>query len=140
MSASKSVEPTPNSKPWVSVVVPAYNAESSIALCLEALMQQDYPGNLFEIIVVDDGSADATAHIVQGFPVRYVYQKNAGPAAARNHGAQKAAGEILLFTDADCVPDPDWVEEMVLAFRNPSIAAVKGAYRNDPGVVEKALS
>lgn len=131
MSASKITEATGESEPRVSVVVPAYNAETNIGSCLDALIHQTYPRDLYEIIVIDDGSRDATAETVKEYSVRYFCQENKGPAAARNHGAQQADGEILLFTDADCIPDTNWIEEMLKPFQNARIAAVKGAYRNE---------
>lgn len=115
--------------PTVSVIVPAYNAARTIRMAIEALMGQDYPKDLFDVTVVDDGSKDDTGDIVKRYPVRYVRQENKGPATARNHGAMLAKGGIILFTDADCVPKADWVREMVKPFVDPKIAAVKGAYR-----------
>lgn len=117
--------------PSVSVVVPAYQASATIGQCLSSLVAQDYPDELLEIIVVDDGSFDRTAEVIRTFAVRYLYQQNQGPAAARNAGAALAEGEILLFTDADCVPSVNWVTEMVSAFRPPEVMAVKGAYRTN---------
>jgi glycosyltransferase involved in cell wall biosynthesis len=113
----------------ISVVVPAYNAERTIRECLDALVSQDYPGT-YEIIVVDDGSKDTTPDIVSEYPaVKLLRQANAGPAAARNRGAQAACGDIILFTDSDCVPEKDWMREMLAPLKDPSIAGVKGIYR-----------
>ena len=117
--------------PSVSVVVPAYQAAATIGQCLSSLVAQDYPADLLEIIVVDDGSTDRTAEVIRPFAVRYLYQHNQGPAAARNAGAALAGGEVLLFTDADCVPAANWVTEMVASFRPPDVMAVKGAYRTN---------
>ncbi len=112
----------------ISVIIPAYNAEETIGQCLKALAGQSYPANLYEVIVVDDGSGDRTGSIVQNHAVRYVRQENRGPAAARNKGVQEAKGEIILFTDSDCVPDINWIQEMIKPFDQPEVAAVKGAY------------
>lgn len=114
----------------VTVVVPAYNAARTIEQCLSALMGQSYPRELFEVIVVDDGSTDQTSQTIKQFPVQYIHQNNQGPATARNAGAAAGIGDILLFTDADCVPDPHWIEEMTTAFEDPQVMAVKGAYRS----------
>ena len=114
----------------ISVVIPTYNAERTIDSCLDALLQQSVERDCYEIIVVDDGSTDATPAIVASYPsVRLIRQANAGPAVARNRGAQEARGEILLFTDADCVPALDWIERMTAPFqRSEEIVGVKGTY------------
>lgn len=79
---------------------------------------------------MDDGSTDATAEVVQRFDkVRLLQQQNAGPAAARNHGAREAKGEIILFTDDDCSPTPDWIESMIAPFDDPQVVGAKGVYR-----------
>ncbi|MBI5740229.1 MAG: glycosyltransferase [Nitrospirae bacterium] len=112
-----------------SVIVPAYNAQKTINACLHSLVNQSIPGDMYEVIVVDDGSTDETPDIIGRSPVKCIRQTNRGPAAARNRGAQEAQGEIILFTDADCVPQKDWLEEMVKPLKNTGVAAVKGAYR-----------
>ena len=113
----------------ISVIIPAYNAEKTIGKCLNALKEQSYPADSYEVIVVDDGSADKTGSIAQGYAVRYIRQENNGPASARNKGAHEAKGGIILFTDSDCVPDKNWIGEMVGPFDDPEVAAVKGVYR-----------
>lgn len=115
--------------PRVSVIVPAYNSENTIGRCLSAIEAQDYPKRLFEVIAVDDGSRDGTAEIIKQHGVKYFWQTNKGPATARNKGVEKATGEIILFTDADCVPEKNWIREMVRPFENKEVVAVKGAYR-----------
>ncbi len=114
-----------------SVIVPAYNAEKTIADCLRALGCQSLVPADYEVIVVDDGSKDGTAEVVKTFPVRYLHQANRGPATARNHGAREARGGIILFTDSDCVPVADWLAEMAKPFGDPDVVAVKGAYRTN---------
>jgi len=80
--------------------------------------------------VVDDGSLDDTADLVEGLPrVRLISQANAGPAAARNRGAMEAMGAILLFTDDDCVPMPGWLNAMLEPFNDAEVVAAKGIYR-----------
>jgi len=111
----------------VSVVIPVYNGAATLPAGLRAVRKQTYP--LDEVIVVDDGSTDSSGDIARGFGVRVISQSNAGPAAARNRGAAAAQGDILLFTDADCVPAPDWAERMVTAFTGPGVVGVKGVYR-----------
>ncbi|MGL4647963.1 MAG: glycosyltransferase family 2 protein, partial [Caldilineaceae bacterium] len=93
-----------------SVVVPVYNGAGVIGRCLDALAAQQPTDPTLEILVVDDGSTDQTAAVVQvwgmahpSVRLRLASQPNAGPASARNRGARLAAGELLLLTDADCV-------------------------------------
>jgi len=112
-----------------SVIVPAFNAEVILTACLEALLDQSTPIEYYEVIVVDDGSTDNTSKRAQQFNVKSIYQINQGPAAARNRGAREARGEILLFTDSDCIPDRRWIQQMTLPFENPEVVGVKGAYK-----------
>ena len=114
-----------------SVIIPAYNAELTIGRCLDALIRQSIPPESYEIIVIDDASSDSTTSVASTYAVRVIGQTHAGPAAARNLGAQVARGPILLFTDADCVPTPDWIEAMLRPFDNPQVVGVKGAYRTN---------
>ncbi|MBF0539607.1 MAG: glycosyltransferase [Nitrospirae bacterium] len=112
----------------VSVIIPAYNAQSTIVRCVEGVLGQVFDRGDYEVIVVDDGSGDATVELLAGLPIRLYRQPNRGPASARNHGAREASGDILLFTDSDCVCDQAWIQEMIRPFDNPDIAAVKGVY------------
>lgn len=112
-----------------SVIIPAYNAEQTISSGLESLTNQSLSRKDYEIIVVDDGSTDNTAEIIKKFNVKYIFQPNQGPAAARNRGAFEAAGEIILFTDSDCVPERNWIQEMTKPFKNIDVAGVKGIYK-----------
>jgi lipopolysaccharide/colanic/teichoic acid biosynthesis glycosyltransferase/GT2 family glycosyltransferase len=114
---------------YISIIVPAYNAESTLSDCLFALTKQTIPLSDYEIIVVDDGSTDRTPEIAQQFPITYIREENQGPAMARNLGAQNAQGEIILFTDSDCIPEPDWIEKMLVPFKTePDVVGVKGVY------------
>lgn len=122
----------------VSIIVPAYNAAATLAECLQACLDQTHPAT--EVILVDDGSTDDTATVARSFPVTYIRQENRGPAAARNHGARVARGEILAFTDADCVPDSDWIESLLRGFDSGTVA-VGGTYgiRNDSSLLARLL-
>ena len=114
----------------VSVIVPAYNAAATLEQCLVALCAQDFPRDKFEIIVVDDGSTDATAEIVARFPsARLICGEHRGAAAARNRGAREAHGDLLLFTDADCEPTQHWIETLCAAFADAHVVGAKGTYR-----------
>ncbi|MBM3129716.1 MAG: glycosyltransferase family 2 protein [Chloroflexi bacterium] len=110
-----------------SVVIPTYNRQNTLRQTLAALVAQDYAD--YESIVVDDGSNDGTrAMIAQEFPrARYLYQQNRGPAAARNRGIASASGEIVAFTDDDCLPPRDWLTRLADGYaRYPQIAGVGG--------------
>ncbi len=113
----------------VSVIVPAFNAAATLDDCLAAVTAQTLPRQLYEVIVVDDGSSDETAQIASRHGVRVLRQANAGQAAARNRGVQEARGEIVAFTDADCAPSPQWLAELTAPFADADIAGSKGAYR-----------
>lgn len=112
----------------VSIVIPAYNAATTISQTVEACLAQRYPAETLEVIVVDDGSTDETEKTLTSYPVVYLKQKNAGPAAARNQGWKKAQGEIVFFTDADCIPEPDWVSRIIAHYNDATIGAVGGSY------------
>ncbi len=116
--------------PRYSVVIPAYNAEGTLPATLAALAAQSVPRGEVEVIVVDDGSRDGTAACARAAGVTCLQQPNAGPAAARNNGARAARGDLLLFTDADCIPAPTWIEEMARPFADPAVSGAQGAYRS----------
>ncbi|MHB8173805.1 MAG: glycosyltransferase family 2 protein [Nitrospirota bacterium] len=114
----------------ISVVIPAYNAENTIGRTISALLANGVPAE--SIIVVNDGSCDGTAGIVKQYPAaKYIYQKNAGPAAARNTGWKASFSEVVIFTDSDCVPCPGWAEALMAGFDSSDGAktgAVTGSY------------
>jgi GT2 family glycosyltransferase len=114
--------------PEISVVIATHNGREQISYCLESLLGQQ-TNHAYEIVVVDDGSTENVAEVVQRYDhVRCIRQHKAGPAAARNHGVHEAKGEIILFIDDDCVARPDWIEKMVAPFQDPRVMGVKGSY------------
>lgn len=144
--------------PLFSIIIPAHNAADTILPCLRALANQTVPRCRYEIIVVDDGSTDGTAEVVQQFiqsqemarsarqsvadPAgssgpssllwglsKLIRQSHQGAAVARNTGAQKARADIVLFLDADCVPERTWLERMTQALRQRNVAGVSGVVR-----------
>ncbi len=125
------------SLPFFSVVVPTYNRPQQLANCLKALTQLDYPASRLEIIVVDDGSATSLDSTVAPFQLAdkadhsaasivLLRQDNAGPAAARNAGARRAKGDYIAFTDDDCMPNPDWLQQFSTALQAAPSAMVGG--------------
>lgn len=111
---------------FISVVVPAYNEHHRIGKCLESLIEQDYPGNAYEIIAVDNNSSDSTMEVIKQFPVRAVSERKKGRAVARNAGIRAASGDILAFIDADCIPARDWLQNMMSCFSDISIGCIAG--------------
>ena len=112
--------------PFVSVIIPVLNGERTIRECLASLIKMDYPVERREILVVDNGSTDSTAEIVKSFPVRYLREERPGPSAARNKGIEAGKGEILAFTDADCVVTAGWLQELVRGFDSEKTGVVVG--------------
>ncbi len=112
----------------VSVIVPVYNERERLARCLDALHRQTYPADRYEVVVVDNGSdrpPEALAERYDG--VRLLVERRRGSYAARNRGIAAANGALLAFTDADCVPARDWLEQGVACFeRSPECGMVAG--------------
>lgn len=122
--------------PTVSVVVPTYNRADLLPHLLGALAAQVYPSHLLELIVVDNSSSDQTSEVVaawsrvMGFPVRLFQKENEGPTASRNLGASEAAGEILAYTDSDCLPEARWILNAVRHLQgHPEVSIVCGPMR-----------
>src|SRR5205809_2587877 len=111
--------------PLVSVIVCSYNGGKTLAACLDSLGKLNYPE--YEVILVDDGSTDDTAYIAAQFPqVRYIYQTNHGLSHARNTGAAAATGEVLAYTDSDCMADVDWLYYLIGMLVSGDYASVGG--------------
>lgn len=116
-----------NTKPLISVIMPAFNAAAYIAEGIRSILAQQH--RPLEVIVVDDGSTDDTANIVAGFgsPVRCCTQKNAGPPSARNKGLSMARGDYVAFLDADDVYEPGKLELQLKKLQeNPQVDIVVG--------------
>jgi glycosyltransferase involved in cell wall biosynthesis len=100
----------------VSVIVPVRNGEKTIEKLMEALVAQDYPKDRIQIIIVDNGSRDRTIEIIKKFPVMLAEENSMHSSyAARNTGLSLARGEIIGFTDADCIPELNWISAGVRA-------------------------
>lgn len=124
----------------ISIIVPVLNGESQIKDCIESLIDQDYPKDQYEIIVVDNGSKDNTLAIATDIlhsnrDVRFVLTKEfvAGSYAARNKGIDNSNGKIIVFTDSDCIADINWLKELSIGFEDKDIGCVVGAIQPYPG-------
>lgn len=123
-----------NSMPFVSVIVPVYNDPERISKCIEALLNQTYPEEKYEVIIIDNGSADATQPTIKRYPVTLLVEDNIQTSyAARNKGIHNSRGEIIAFTDADCIPAKDWIEKGVKnLLRDPECGLVGGTIKLFP--------
>jgi len=114
------------------VIVPVRDGESTIADCLDAVLATDYPADRREILVIDNGSSDGTAALIQARPVRYLRDERRGVSNARNRGIAESRGDILAFVDADCLVEPHWLTELVRPFDDPEVGSVAGDLQHAP--------
>jgi len=119
--------------PFVSVVIPTRNRLNLLKQAIEGIRRQDYPRDAFEVIVVDDGSTDGTLPWLQSLAerrdeitIKPLTHAHGGPGAARNLGIESARGEFVAFTDDDCIPDDDWLSNLVAAMVESPCAALGG--------------
>jgi len=117
----------------VSVIIPTHNRCNSLKKTLYSLINQTYPKENYELIVIDDGGSDATERMVESIKknthlnIKYFWQKNQGPAAARNLGIKHVSADIIAFTDDDCIVHPDWLENIAKAYeKNPDAMIIGG--------------
>lgn len=136
-----------NSSLFVSIVVPMYNEEKTVGKCIESLLNQSYPSNKYEIIVVSDGCTDGSESVVKSLceseksvSVKLLRQENQGAGSARNFGVKASRGEAVLFIDADCVADYRWIEEMTKPLLKYDVAGVQGAYKTKQKEIIAQLS
>jgi glycosyltransferase involved in cell wall biosynthesis len=113
--------------PTVSVVIGVYNGADMIGDCLESLLEQNYPCDAYDIIVVENGSTDNTAEVVKRYPVRFFQNEVRGLAPARNLGLENSEADIVMTTDADCIVHPDCLAELAKPYADPEIGGVGGA-------------
>lgn len=122
--------------PFISVVIPTYNRQKYLKECLDAFDMQTYPRDLFEIIVVDDGSTDGTYSFFSEYTKRAsftlipLHKENRGPSSARNLGIKEGKGDLIAFTDDDCIVNDDWLYVFSKSFNKDNIGGVGGAVKS----------
>jgi O-antigen biosynthesis protein len=110
--------------PKVSVIVCTFNGSRTLSGCLESLLRLEYPN--YEVIIVNDGSTDATAKIAHSYGFRVITTENQGLASARNTGLRAATGEIVAYIDDDAYPDPHWLQYLANMFMNTKHVGIGG--------------
>jgi len=110
----------------ISIVIPSFNEEERIERCLVSLVQQDFPREEYEIIVVDGGSKDKTREIAEKYADLVFIQTSPKVGGARNDGALRARGEIIATTDADTILPPDWLSRIRQDFLDPEVVMLYG--------------
>jgi O-antigen biosynthesis protein len=110
--------------PRISIVVCSYNGARTIRDTMERIKQLDYPN--YQVVVVNDGSKDATPEIVSGYDVKLISTENRGLSNARNTGLYAADGEIVAYLDDDAYPDPQWLKYLASAYMNSGHAGIGG--------------
>lgn len=112
-----------------SIIIPAWNEAEYVGAAIGAARAQDYPREEFEIIVVDNNSADGTSEVAKRAGAdKVLLEKEQGTNSARNCGARASSGEILAFLDSDCLPPPDWLHHVERNLATKKIVATSGPY------------
>jgi mycofactocin glycosyltransferase len=124
--------------PSISVVIPVYNRTQQLTNCLRSVCLQSYPVDRFEILVIDDGSTEDIAAVVQMIgsewsgAIRVIRQMNGGPASARNTGVGESEADIIAFIDSDCTAETDWLSSLAPMLQNSEIAGAGGPIISAP--------
>lgn len=130
LKAKDPMQPAPS----ISIIIPTYSRPKQLEVCLTYIAAIEYEQARREVVVVDDGSIEKLDSLVKPFistlNLNLIRQSNRGPAAARNNGVKSASGEIVAFTDDDCMPDKGWLNGMVAALDLERDRAVGGRTEN----------
>lgn len=118
--------PADPATPFISIILPVKNAEKFLPACLKSLYELNYPRDKYEVIISDSDSRDRTREITASFGARFVIADGPSVCAGRNSGFKVSQGEIVAFSDADCVMDKDWIGNAVKYFSDETVACVGG--------------
>ena len=113
--------------PLLSVVIPTYNEEKLIGKCVNALVHQSLPQDMYEILVVDNNSRDNTSRVAEAAGAKVLfYKEKQGAHAARQYGTSQAKADIIVYTDADSIPTHDWLEKIYTIMQNKKYVCIGG--------------
>jgi glycosyltransferase involved in cell wall biosynthesis len=121
----------------ISVVIATFNRKDSLRATLNSIFAQDYPVTDFEVIIISDGSTDGTDAMLDridrpaGLTFKYFRQANRGPAAARNVGVKAAVGDVIAFTDDDCLPQRKWLSTIDRELSDAAVVGLQGRTYSD---------
>ena len=118
--------------PFVSVVVPVYNGESTIRECLDSIMALDYPGEKLEVIAVDDGSTDKTMSILKNYGLKLIQKQHGGYPSSMNAGIKEARGDAILIVDSDTYVEQDYLAKILREFDDRKVGVVSGYVATKP--------
>jgi glycosyltransferase involved in cell wall biosynthesis len=125
-------------RPEISVIIPVKNAEDTIAECLRAVFTQSWEP--YEVIVVDGHSSDETVERAEKFPAKIIYEDYGTTGGARQVGLENAKGKYVAFTDGDCIPEKNWLENLIKGF-DEDVMGVGGGVKNiGEGIWEKSIA
>jgi glycosyltransferase involved in cell wall biosynthesis len=122
----------------ISVVIPVKNEARKIATCLEAVFSQTHKP--YEVIVVDGHSIDDTVQKASSFPVKIFYEEYKTRAGANQIGIEHASGDFIAFTDADCIPESDWLEKLLKEFKEGIVGVGGGIVNLGDGMWERSIN
>lgn len=113
--------------PFTSIIIPVYNGEETLELCLDAISKLNYPQKMLEVIVVDNGSTDSSVNIAGNYHVTLLHESSVKSSyAARNTGVKAARGDLIAFTDADCIVTPDWLTHLAAHWKDETAGCFAG--------------